>query len=431
MSLQEQYLKDIADAIRAKGGTSSIIAAKDFANAIRNLPSEGGGGSGGEVTLIDILPQDRDLVCYFDCRVGVTSAIWKNQLGSNDIELYGASVDQDGVNVKGTDSSYAKLSIGGTPGGTISGTEYTIYIVLKKTDTTFSNWRTIIGNETGTNYCSTIAINASGQYQFTRNDIYTSISCADYHVLAWKKSGSYTYLFIDGVLIGSASGASGLGVDTYFGRGSSWYYTDENNLSIRLFARCMSAHSNDEIIQNSQWLMQEYIDAYNADKYTGNNTIMYLSIPTLMATTSDILISGYYNADRYPAYKAFDKSISRSSRAITNSLTNCWLGYKMAHAMFLDKVIITTGTSEGVLDNGNGNCPQNIIIQGSDNNIEWTDLTNIITIPCYTYKRLIKPTININMYQYYRVYIVDSYNTESGYNTCGIIELDFIGHYIF
>ena len=47
MSTQEQYFKEIASAIRAKGGTTSNIAAKDFAKAIRNLP-EGGGGGGGE-----------------------------------------------------------------------------------------------------------------------------------------------------------------------------------------------------------------------------------------------------------------------------------------------------------------------------------------------------------------------------------------------
>lgn len=47
MSIQEQLLAEIADAIRTKGGTSATIVAKDFAKAIRNLPESGSGGGGG------------------------------------------------------------------------------------------------------------------------------------------------------------------------------------------------------------------------------------------------------------------------------------------------------------------------------------------------------------------------------------------------
>lgn len=46
MSIQEQLLAEIADAIRQKSGTTDAIIAKDFAQAILDLP-EGGGSSGG------------------------------------------------------------------------------------------------------------------------------------------------------------------------------------------------------------------------------------------------------------------------------------------------------------------------------------------------------------------------------------------------
>lgn len=42
MSYQEERLRDIAEAIREKGGTTKLITANDFAAAIRSLP-EGSG----------------------------------------------------------------------------------------------------------------------------------------------------------------------------------------------------------------------------------------------------------------------------------------------------------------------------------------------------------------------------------------------------
>ena len=43
MSTYQDYLADIADAIREKDGTSSPILASDFAERIRAIPSGGGG----------------------------------------------------------------------------------------------------------------------------------------------------------------------------------------------------------------------------------------------------------------------------------------------------------------------------------------------------------------------------------------------------
>lgn len=48
-AIQDTTLIGIGDAIRAKGGTSDAIPVTDLADAITNLPSGGGGGSGAEI----------------------------------------------------------------------------------------------------------------------------------------------------------------------------------------------------------------------------------------------------------------------------------------------------------------------------------------------------------------------------------------------
>lgn len=45
VAITEQYLTDIADAIRAKSGTSGGMTPADMASAISNIPSGGGGSS--------------------------------------------------------------------------------------------------------------------------------------------------------------------------------------------------------------------------------------------------------------------------------------------------------------------------------------------------------------------------------------------------
>ena len=51
MSVLTEHFKSVADAIRAKKGTTDLIAPNDFAEEINNLP-EGGGDSGGDIKLI-------------------------------------------------------------------------------------------------------------------------------------------------------------------------------------------------------------------------------------------------------------------------------------------------------------------------------------------------------------------------------------------
>lgn len=51
MSVQETYLKEIADAIRTKYSSSEEIQASQFAEYILNIPVGSAGGGGGGVIL--------------------------------------------------------------------------------------------------------------------------------------------------------------------------------------------------------------------------------------------------------------------------------------------------------------------------------------------------------------------------------------------
>ena len=59
--VQDSSLTSVADAIRAKGGTSAQLEfPTDFVSAIQNIPSGGGGGSGGVAKLKDVNFYDYD-----------------------------------------------------------------------------------------------------------------------------------------------------------------------------------------------------------------------------------------------------------------------------------------------------------------------------------------------------------------------------------
>ena len=54
VAITEQYLTDIADAIRAKSGTSGGMTPADMASAIADIPSGGGGSASGLLVTITV-----------------------------------------------------------------------------------------------------------------------------------------------------------------------------------------------------------------------------------------------------------------------------------------------------------------------------------------------------------------------------------------
>ena len=89
------------------------------------------------------------------------------------------------ISVAGTTTSYGRLTYGGASGGNATNSDYcTKYVVFKNLSGVYGNWKPIIGNETDTYHCPTISMGADSNIRFTRLEIYSSVSCKDWHVVA-------------------------------------------------------------------------------------------------------------------------------------------------------------------------------------------------------------------------------------------------------
>ena len=202
------------------------------------------------------LPYPSGITCIFDYQ-DCTSSSWASQIGSAQFEVHSPIITQDYVAFVGSNSSYAKITYGGASGGNATNSDYCIrYVAFKNLSGVYANWKTIIGNETGNTYCSTIAMNGSGNIQFTRGDITTSYSCSSWHIVCWTsdKVNHTNTLWIDGVKIGTSSGCDGWGSDTYLAKGSSWGYTD-NNTAFGCYIVGDTIPADADIIANMKYLM--------------------------------------------------------------------------------------------------------------------------------------------------------------------------------
>ena len=119
-----------------------------------------------------VMPIMTDVNAYFDARKGVISTSWKNQTGDIDFQLFNPIQNTDGVEVVGSDTSYGKFT---KP--YVSGSSRTWYFVFKNVSGVFANWKTIIGNESGTYTCSIGNItNMGGCYIRKDNGDYQTIA---------------------------------------------------------------------------------------------------------------------------------------------------------------------------------------------------------------------------------------------------------------
>lgn len=205
------------------------------------------------------LPCPSGITCVFDYQ-DCTATSWVSQIGTAQFEVHSPILHQDYVAFVGSDSSYAKITYGGVSGGNATNSDYCIrYVVFKNISGVYTNWRTIIGNETGSTYCSTIAMNSSGRIQFTRRDISTNYSCSAWHVVCWTsdKINHTNTLWIDAVKIGTSSGCDGWGSDTYLAKGPSWGYSD-NNTAFGCYVVGDTIPSDADIISNMKYLMGQY-----------------------------------------------------------------------------------------------------------------------------------------------------------------------------
>jgi len=227
---------------------------------------------------------------YSDC----TNSSWGDKVSGHPLEIYSPILHDDYVEFVGSDTSYAKLTYGGTSGGNAENSDYCIrYALVKNLSQVYSNWRTVFGNETANTYCSTIAMDSSGVINFTRQDIIQSGSYKyinDWHVIAWtsNKITGQSALYIDGTKIGTASGCDGWAADTYFFRGSSWYYNN-NNTAIKCFIVGDTIPSDSEIQQNSWYLYDKYLAFWSIDDSNNITNKYFIPMPELYDTLPDAL----------------------------------------------------------------------------------------------------------------------------------------------
>ena len=205
------------------------------------------------------LPHSTGISCIFD-HEDCTVNSWVSQIGAAQFEVHNPIIVQDYVAFVGSDNSYAKITYGGASGGNATNSNYCIrYVIFKNLSGVYANWKTIIGNETGSNYCSTIAMNNYSNIQFTRRDITTSYSCSVWHVVCWtsNKVSHTNTLWIDGIKVGTSSGCNGWGSDTYLAKGSSWGYLD-NDTAFKCYIVGDSIPSDSDIVDNINYLRAIY-----------------------------------------------------------------------------------------------------------------------------------------------------------------------------
>ena len=252
----------------------------------------------------EYMPVMTDVNAYFDARINAKSNEWCNMVGDINMSLFNPIISTDGIEVVGSNASYGKFTKAYVPGSS-----RTWYFVFRNTGGVYTDWRTIIGNEVATFKCSTIAMDRNGYIKFTRPDMVPSPSygfkCSDWHIVAWVSNGSNqtTRLFIDGVLCGSVANMQGWADDTYLARGSTWSYGD-NNTQYRFAAIADTAHSDEDIMSNSAFLLDYFITNYDPNirqeyiKYLvkENDKIYTISEGTLTEVTGTI------NAELFMTY---------------------------------------------------------------------------------------------------------------------------------
>lgn len=206
---------------------------------------------------------------YYDCKIGLTTAAWENQIdGGNDATFVGMEIQTDGAaGVMGTNASYGKFVSEYTQNRTI----YAVFRapILGKINLN----RHVIGscggniNRFRTGAWFSISIDGYGGYDHITTDQWgigtgSQINCGDYHVATVTRSGNTNTLYVDGALIGTLANAVaysnnwgiGLIIDDFDQLGVS----PSSLQQIKMIAVGNTAHTADQVARNSAWLRRYY-----------------------------------------------------------------------------------------------------------------------------------------------------------------------------
>lgn len=204
------------------------------------------------------MPVNYGLLYAFDCNTYVDGDVWTDFYGKSNFALTNAVKAADGAIDFTVNSGNGILSVGESyndsteyyilkTNGTDTRTTYYFYLVTKDLSDTTRHALCYVGGESA----STRYFGAFEKTNGSNNNFVTStISAAtDYHVVAVNRVGNTHRIFIDGVLAITQNGMTVFAPAKY----KIWDLT-----IIRCAVICNSTHSEGEILQNSNWLLEQY-----------------------------------------------------------------------------------------------------------------------------------------------------------------------------
>lgn len=215
-----------------------------------------------------VLPVSDGITDYFDCNLGVSGELWKNQIsGGNDISLVGAELQSDGsVGVYGTSSSYGLLTSPAPESGARS-----LYLAFKTATVGVikRNVHTIGAAVSPVSTGSWFGLGADGYMggSFIQSDqfmiaIDSNIASTSYHVVVLTRSaGGLNTLYIDGTAIGTMSNSVkygntlGIGLIALDGNPQGSTSVLQQIKGIVVASAC---HDSEQVAQNTAWLKKHH-----------------------------------------------------------------------------------------------------------------------------------------------------------------------------
>lgn len=204
------------------------------------------------------MPVNYGLLYAFDCNTYVDGDTWTDFFGKSNFALTSAVKSDDGAIDFTVNSGNGILSVGESytdsteyyilkTNGTDTRTTYYFYLVTKDlSDTTRHALCYVGGANPSTRYFGAFEKTNDSNSNFVASTI---SAATDYHVVAVNRVGNTHRIFIDGVLAITQNGMTAFAPTKY----KIWDLT-----IIRCAVICNTTHSDGEILQNSNWLLEQY-----------------------------------------------------------------------------------------------------------------------------------------------------------------------------
>ena len=208
------------------------------------------------------MPNMVGMSLYTDFDEYSSGNIWNNKIGSNDIQIYGNAIKEDDGSITLTGNSnnnYGSVDVG-------KSTERTIYIVAKEKISTQNYWSPIFTSAITNNssyyaldiFSSNNIVTSSSIY----GDISSNVNSLKYNAIAIVSNGNTSkYMFyINGEYIGMSTAYTStrnnmMYLNAVYRNG---LFLGSNPISYKFLAVSKINQSENEIVENLNWLVQKY-----------------------------------------------------------------------------------------------------------------------------------------------------------------------------